>query len=146
MDKCTIFGPVFDAKRVKEILIESFPGCEVEIKGSSLEWDSLEVKTENSRLVLNSKVRKVPGDDFSRLIMSTHTHLSRMPQREGKDRVLQAVLSTRWMIGVISDPGFSNDPSHEKCVFKICQQLGGMVFNGQSMISDSGDKLLTPAI
>lgn len=144
MDNCTVYSPVFDSQRVEEIVKEFFPDDEVVVKGKTPEWDSVEVKAGNSRLVLNSKVRKAPGDDFSRLVMSTHTYLSRIPERESKDRVLKVVLGTKWMIGVVSDPGFENNPSHEECVFKICQEIGGMVFNGRGMLSGSGDELLVP--
>lgn len=144
MDNCTIYSPGYESQRVEKIVKEFFPNDEVVVKGNTLEWDSVEVKAGASRLLLNSKVRKVPGDDFSRLIMSTHTYLSGIPERDGKDRVLKIVLGTKWTIGVVSDPGFENNPSHEECVFKICQEIGGMVFNGQRMLSGSGDELLIP--
>ena len=135
VDNCTIYSPVMAARRVVDVVKGYFGSDSISVNGSEVEWDSVSVIVGNSKLVLNSKVRKSPGDDFSRLIMSTHTYLSKIPETEGKDTVLKSILSTKWMIGVVSEPGFEESP---------CQELEAMVFNGQGMLSGAGDELLMP--
>lgn len=144
VDNCTIYSPVMAARRVVDIVKGYFGSDSISVNGSEVEWDSVSVIVGNSMLVLNSKVRKSTGDDFSRLIMSTHTYISKIPETEEKDTVLKSILSTKWMIGVVSEPGFEESPFYEECVFKICQELEAMVFNGQGMLSGEGDELLMP--
>lgn len=117
----------------------------LEIRGDRVRWESVTAHGAEATIIFNSWVRGEPGDSFSKLILSTRAYFARIPTEaeHSKRRLLERILATDWMLGVVAKPGFSEEAHHHECIFAVARHLGGMIFNGRDMLDDHGNAILT---
>ena len=139
---CTIFGKTPDYAGVLS-RVRRVSAVPVGVIGEEGHWRKLVLRGSHATLTLNSMQREKPGDDFSKLILSTHNFLSKVeaaaPTREA---VLKAISSCAIAVGVVAEPALDERDGHMACVLDVAGILNGMIFNGSAMLDANGALLL----
>lgn len=139
---CTIFGQNADyagvLRRIRETSV-----APVGVVGEESRWKKLVLKGRQSTLTLNSMEREKPGDDFSKLVLSTHNFLRKSSSDSAsKDSVLKAVSACSIAVGVVAEPALDESEGHMACVLDVARIIKGMIFNGSAMLDSDGALLL----
>jgi hypothetical protein len=139
---CTIFGQDADyagvLRRIRETSV-AFVG----VVGDESRWKKLVLKGRHATLTLNSMEREKAGDDFSKLVLSTHNFLRKSCSNStNKDSVLKAVSSCSIAVGIVAEPALDEREGHMACVLDVARILKGVIFNGSAMLDSDGVLLL----
>jgi hypothetical protein len=95
-------------------------------------------------LTLNSLEPGEPGDAFSNMRLGLHNlfwNVNTVAVGE-KKRVLNSIAACTLAIGVVADPGFSDEEDHTHLVLDVARLTDGVIFNGVGMLDSSGHLLL----
>lgn len=138
---CTIFGRNPDLegvlRRVRETAV-----APVGVVGDENRWKRLVLRGRHSTLTLNSMERTRPGDDFSKLILSTYNFFRKGRGDTNKDAVLMAVSSCAIAVGVVAEPELDESEGHKAFVLDAARILDGVIFSGSAMLDANGAVLL----
>jgi hypothetical protein len=105
---------------------------------------NIHVETESGSLSLTALVFQERGDRFTRLRFSTYMYFNRLDADEPltKKDLLTHVEFTELIIGVVANESFESDPRFSTAVFKVADDLNGLVFDGHQMLDASGATLM----
>ena len=136
----TIFGSKPDYVGVAE-RIRGMSGT-VSVHGPENGWSKIVCQGRETTITFNSMRKKKPGDEFSKLILSTHNLFrTRVKQQsENKEIVLSRIKRTALAIGIVAEPDLSEED--EDCLLDLARILDGVIFNGSSMIDSEGQLIV----
>ena len=114
----------------------------VSVHGPENGWSKIVCQGREMTITFNSMRKKKPGDEFSKLILSTHNFFrTRVKQQsESKDAVLSRIKRTALVIGVVAEPDLSDEG--KACLLDLARLLDGVIFNGSSMINAEGQLIV----
>ena len=143
-DYCAIFCRRADYQLATELVKLVFQTPAVELTGEEFNWRKITITTGDSILILKSKVRARSGDDFSRIVQGTLHHCWRLEtgRPADKEHVMNAIRTSRMVIGVGAYPGLSQAAGHFDCIFGLTRALQGLILNGAGVIDARGSLLL----
>ncbi len=141
MQSCTIFCKDMDVDQLFEIVQSLFPSYGR--SATSSEWWSAPISGRAGCLRITPLWFQQRGDDFSKLILSTISHV-RSSEMKNDSR---AVLTTHFeecelALGVVVEPQFDSDARYNDVVFAIARSLSGLVFNGDLFLNSEGAAFL----
>jgi hypothetical protein len=115
-----------------------------DLAGAEEKWEQIVISTTEGKIIFNSRQRKRPGDDFSRMILGAHNYFRNIKTRKVKQRqrILDLLGGCEMAIGVVADPEFTETDSRLDLVFAIVRRLDAMIFNGSGMIDKDGAMIL----
>lgn len=140
---CTIFGAKRHCAAALDRL-QQMPSHGLEIVGEKARWKTLLLRGKTATLAFTSMERQEPGDEFSRLILSTHDFFRKIgaTEKSKQEAVLRAIGSSTIVVGVVADPAFVEEEGHFECVLDVARILDGLIFNGTAMLDSEGNLLL----
>ena len=144
MDNCTVYLQKLDLELVLGIIRDACShGQGIAVAGDEQSWQYVTIDGMHAmKLTPLKKVAR--GDKFSQLQLSTDNYFSNIKgARESLLKEVQdAIWDTKLMLGVSATPEFSEDEDHYEIIFRLCQELGGVVFTGTAMLDDRGILIL----
>ena len=125
--------------------IHAFQTIEKSNDGDSGRWERISVTFSEGVIDFNSLVRQEPGDKFSKLILSMHNffRIVKTDSIKNKEYVLDRILATKMMLGVVGVPHFLETYTRLACAWSVDQNLGSIIFNGDAMLDLDGERILT---
>lgn len=143
MATCTIVCPEIDHEAFLEGLTEVGPGPPL-VVGDHARWHSIELEFPSSRLRFTSLTEAEVRDKFDRtsLGLSNFFRIIQGGPERIREFLIHAALAAPWLIGVVADPGFSDDEGHFDCLFAMTAWLPALIFNGSGMLDPTGHLLL----
>lgn len=115
------------------------------LDGIEENWDRLILRFSEGEMFLTSLVRRIPGDSFSKLVLSMHNffRMAETDATSNKNFVLGRIQNAKMMIGVVADPEFSEMDERLDCLWRIAEQLDAVIFNGDAMLNLQGQRIMT---
>lgn len=139
---CTIFGQHPDYAGVLSRIRET-SSAPVGVVGDESRWKKLVLKSRQATLTFNSMQREKPGDEFSKLVLSTHSFLRKVNvEAPNREAVLRTISSCVVAVGVVAEPVLDESEGYMACVLDVAKILQGVIFNGTSILDSDGALLL----
>lgn len=141
---CTIYSPTIDYEKVVQVVETNFSQATMNLTGDKANWNTIRIDDQRWEFVITSMQREKPGDEFSKLILGTLTLFRDVSTvaLENKQKVIDGVTETEWLLGIVAEPDFDESVGHLDCIFEITELLNGMIFNGLGMIDAEGKLIL----
>lgn len=119
--------------------------ADIDLEGSEDAWERVTLRFQSGTMVLTSLVRQVPGDKFSKLVLSMHNFFRTVDTdaERNKRYVMRRVENVEMIIGVVAEPEFSETDARLDCMWKIAEQVDAIVFNGDSMLNLAGERIIS---
>ncbi len=142
---CTILCPRDEPERLIESVKRLVDGRgELEIGGTPCDWNSITLRSLGSSLVLNRRVHRHNGDDFSRMMLGLLNYFREVttPHEETKERVLRGLDDVSLAIGVVAEPSFDEEAGHFELIFGLAEEFDAMTWNGSGVLDPTGSLIL----
>lgn len=142
-DYCTIFARGTDVAAVQDRVRASSPQP-IEVHGPADAWDRLVVRAAGATLTLNALRYVRGGDQCSKTLLGAINFFRRVqtPAVASRERITAHLGACRLVIGVVGDPGFTEESGFDGVIMDVAKTLDGMIFNGTAMYDATGVLLL----
>lgn len=119
--------------------------ADIGLEGSEEAWERVTLRFPSGTMVLTSLVRQVPGDKFSKLVLSMHNFFRTVKTDAecNKNYVLARIENVEMMIGVVAEPELSDTDARLDCLWRLAEQIDAVIFNGDSMLNLAGERIIS---
>jgi hypothetical protein len=140
---CTILCPAINYAKVLEAIRLTSDG-EISLDGTNEKWGRITVMLPSKQVTLTSLVREMPGDKFSKLVLSMHNFFRTIetPAASNKRYVLSRIADVQMMIGVVAEPQFLEDDSRFDILWGVAEWNSALIFNGEAILDLQGRRIL----
>lgn len=125
--------------------VHRLPVNEFDFSGNEKQWKSIALTFPVGSIRLTSMTRVLPGDRFSKLILSMHNFFRAVETDavSKKTAVLSRVALAKMLIGVVAEPEFVQDDKRLEYLWTIAEEIDARLFNGHAMLDSHGRRILS---
>jgi hypothetical protein len=142
---CTILCPADEPERVIALVRKLVGGRgRVALAGKPVDWTSITINSPEASLVLNRRVFRENGDEFSKMLNGMWVYFDsvKTERKEIKAHVQRRIEEHALAVGVVAEPEFVEEAGHYDCIFGLAAALDAIIWNGNGVLNAEGQMLL----